>query len=109
THGHSDHWMGLARLQKHFPEARGMATPDVVERATFEATNPGLSAYWQNSFRGELPAKPILPEALSREEFELAPRRPRQPAHPLALGAHRNGKSELTQPRPWPMTAYLRR
>ncbi len=71
THGHSDHWMGLARLRKHFPEARGIATPDVVERATFEATNPGSSAYWQNSFPGELPVSPVLPEALSGEEFEL--------------------------------------
>src|SRR3981081_3667957 len=23
THGHSDHWLGLARLLEHFPEARG--------------------------------------------------------------------------------------
>jgi len=23
THGHSDHWIGLARLQEHFPGARG--------------------------------------------------------------------------------------
>src|SRR5437899_11974085 len=29
THGHSDHWIGLARLQEHFPGARGMATPEV--------------------------------------------------------------------------------
>ena len=33
THGHSDHWIGLARLQEHFPEARGIATPEVVGRA----------------------------------------------------------------------------
>ena len=26
THGHQDHWIGLARLQEHFPEARGIAT-----------------------------------------------------------------------------------
>ena len=54
THGHCDHWIGLARLRKHFPEARGIATPKVVERARFEATDPGLSAYWQHSF----PVKP---------------------------------------------------
>ncbi|MGI5192922.1 MBL fold metallo-hydrolase [Streptomyces sp. CA-288835] len=49
THGHQDHWIGLARIQEHFPEARGIATPAVVERARFEATNPGLSAYWNAS------------------------------------------------------------
>lgn len=71
THGHSDHWIGLARLQEHFPGARGIATPDVVQRARFEATDPGLSAYWQHSFPGELPAEPALPEAMSGGTFEL--------------------------------------
>ena len=71
THGHSDHWIGLARLQKHFPAAKGIATPEVVQRARFEATDPGLSAYWQNSFPGELPAEPVLPEALAGDEFDL--------------------------------------
>jgi glyoxylase-like metal-dependent hydrolase (beta-lactamase superfamily II) len=58
THGHQDHWIGLARIQEHFPEARGIATPEVVRRATFEATDPGLSAYWKASFPGELPGMP---------------------------------------------------
>jgi glyoxylase-like metal-dependent hydrolase (beta-lactamase superfamily II) len=71
THGHSDHWIGLARLQEHFPDARGIATPEVVQRARFEASDPGLSAYWQHSFPGELPSPPVLPEALSGDEFEL--------------------------------------
>ena len=71
THGHQDHWIGLARLQEHFPEARGMATREVVGRATFEATDPGLSAYWKASFPGELPETAVLPEALTTDEFEL--------------------------------------
>ena len=71
THGHSDHWIGLARLQDHFPEARGIATAQVVARARFEATNPGLAAYWQASFPGELPTTTVLPETLTAPEFEL--------------------------------------
>jgi glyoxylase-like metal-dependent hydrolase (beta-lactamase superfamily II) len=71
THGHSDHWIGLARLQQHFPEARGIATREVVGRATFEATDPGLSAYWKASFPGELPETAVLPEALTTDELEL--------------------------------------
>jgi glyoxylase-like metal-dependent hydrolase (beta-lactamase superfamily II) len=71
THGHSDHWMGLAQLQTHFPDAKGIATPDVVARATFETTDPGLSAYWQASFPGEIPTEPVLPDALSGDSFEL--------------------------------------
>jgi glyoxylase-like metal-dependent hydrolase (beta-lactamase superfamily II) len=71
THGHQDHWIGLARLQQHFPEARGMATAEVVGRARFEATDPGLSAYWKASFPGELPDTPVLPDVLAAPEFEL--------------------------------------
>ncbi|MFD7872874.1 MBL fold metallo-hydrolase [Streptomyces sp. NPDC059766] len=71
THGHQDHWIGLARLQEHFPEARGIATAEVVQRARFEATDPGLSAYWHASFPGELPETAVLPEALDGEEFHL--------------------------------------
>jgi glyoxylase-like metal-dependent hydrolase (beta-lactamase superfamily II) len=71
THGHQDHWIGLARLQQHFPGARGMATAEVVGRARFEATDPGLSAYWKASFPGELPDTPVLPDALTAPEFEL--------------------------------------
>ncbi len=37
THGHSDHWLGLARLLEHFPEARGFATAEVAARAAWEA------------------------------------------------------------------------
>jgi glyoxylase-like metal-dependent hydrolase (beta-lactamase superfamily II) len=71
THGHSDHWIGLARLQEHFPDARGIATPEVVDRARFEATNEGLVAYWRNSFPDELPHSPAVPEPLADPEFEL--------------------------------------
>lgn len=71
THGHQDHWIGLARLQEHFPDARAMATAEVLGRAMFEATDPGLTAYWKGSFPGELPETPVLPEALAAPEFEL--------------------------------------
>jgi glyoxylase-like metal-dependent hydrolase (beta-lactamase superfamily II) len=71
THGHSDHWLGLARIQEHFPEARGFATPEVVARAEFEVQNAGLSAYWNSIFPGELTEKRVLPEALTSSEFEL--------------------------------------
>ncbi|KZX22324.1 MBL fold metallo-hydrolase [Rathayibacter tanaceti] len=74
THGHQDHWIGLARLQEHFPEARGIATPEIVERARFEATDPNVSAYWKASFPGELPRTPVLPEPLDGSEFELESR-----------------------------------
>ena len=47
THGHSDHWIGLSRLRERLGDVPAWARPKVFERAVFEATNPGLSAYWR--------------------------------------------------------------
>src|SRR5258708_22014402 len=33
THGHSDHWLGLARPLQHLPEAPGHPAPEVAGRA----------------------------------------------------------------------------
>jgi glyoxylase-like metal-dependent hydrolase (beta-lactamase superfamily II) len=71
THGHSDHWIGLKRLLERFPNARGIARPRVHERAAFEATNPGLSAYWQGVFPGEVPQDPVLPERTDETSIDL--------------------------------------
>ena len=71
THGHSDHWIGLSRLLERFPNARGLARPKVHDRAVFEATNPGLSAYWQSVFPGEVPEKPVLPDRLEETSIDL--------------------------------------
>ena len=71
THGHSDHWIGLTRLLQRFPNARGLARPQVHDRATFEATSPALSAYWQAIFPGEVPADPVLPERWEGTSIEL--------------------------------------
>jgi glyoxylase-like metal-dependent hydrolase (beta-lactamase superfamily II) len=69
THGHSDHWIGLSRLQEHFPGLRGLATKDVLERAQFEAATLGY--YWQGVFSGQIPTEPVLPELLETDSIRL--------------------------------------
>jgi glyoxylase-like metal-dependent hydrolase (beta-lactamase superfamily II) len=69
THGHSDHTIGLARLQEHFPGLRGLATKDVLARAQFEAANLGY--YWHGVFRDQIPAQPALPELLDADTISL--------------------------------------
>lgn len=71
THGHSDHWIGLSRLRERFGDVPGWARPNVFERAVFEATNPGLSGYWQGVFPGEIPEKPETPDRLETTSIEL--------------------------------------
>ncbi|MCW2565105.1 MAG: beta-lactamase domain protein, partial [Mycobacterium sp.] len=71
THGHSDHWIGLSRLRERFGDVPGWARPKVFERAVFEATNPGLSGYWQGVFPGEIPEKPETPDRLETTSIEI--------------------------------------
>ncbi len=71
THGHSDHWIGLSRLRERFGDVPGWARPKVFERAVFEATNPGLSGYWQGVFPGEIPEKPETPDRLETTSIDL--------------------------------------
>jgi glyoxylase-like metal-dependent hydrolase (beta-lactamase superfamily II) len=69
THGHSDHWLGLARLLEHLPEVRAYAAPEVVGRAAWEAEVNRTSKYWTSRFPGELPETPVLPEVLNSDEI----------------------------------------
>jgi glyoxylase-like metal-dependent hydrolase (beta-lactamase superfamily II) len=71
THGHSDHWIGLSRLRERFEDVPGWARPKGFERAVFEATNPGLSGYWQGVFPGEIPEKPQTPDRLEATSIQL--------------------------------------
>jgi glyoxylase-like metal-dependent hydrolase (beta-lactamase superfamily II) len=73
THGHGDHWLGLARLVRRFPGAYGLATGEVLARAQFEATDPGLSAYWAGIFPGEVPTgeQKVLPRLLEGDTIDL--------------------------------------
>ena len=47
------------------------------DRALFEATNPGLAAYWQSTFPGELPEQPVLPDRFEDTSIGLGGAEPR--------------------------------
>jgi glyoxylase-like metal-dependent hydrolase (beta-lactamase superfamily II) len=69
THGHGDHWLGLARLIQRFPGAEGLATAEVLA----QVADPGLDAYWGSIFPGEVPgaAEKVLPEPLTTDNIDL--------------------------------------
>src|ERR1700754_4418575 len=69
THGHSDHWLGLARLLEHFPKAHGYAAPEVAGRAAWEAEFNKTTKYWTSRFPGELPEIPVIPGVLNIDEI----------------------------------------
>jgi glyoxylase-like metal-dependent hydrolase (beta-lactamase superfamily II) len=69
THGHGDHWLGLARVLDHFPQARGYAAPEVAARAGWEADINAKTNYWTSRFPGEFPDAPLVPEVLNSDEI----------------------------------------
>jgi glyoxylase-like metal-dependent hydrolase (beta-lactamase superfamily II) len=73
THGHGDHWLGLARPIQRFPAASGLATAEVLARAEFEAADPGMAGHWDAIFPGEVPAgtQKVLPRLLTTDTIDL--------------------------------------
>src|SRR3989442_3274167 len=71
THGHSDHWLGLARLLEHFPEARGDAAPEVVSRAALEAEFTKTSKDSTSRVPCELPETAVRPDVLDSDEIPV--------------------------------------
>jgi glyoxylase-like metal-dependent hydrolase (beta-lactamase superfamily II) len=69
THGHGDHWLGLARLIQRFPAATGLATSEVLA----QAADPGMAGYWEAIFPGEVPeaAEKVLPRLLTNDTLDL--------------------------------------
>ncbi|QYB00425.1 MBL fold metallo-hydrolase (plasmid) [Rhodococcus sp. USK10] len=71
THGHGDHWFGLATVLARFPDAQAVATAGVVEHARSQAAPDFLASFWQARFPGEIPSKLTIPGILEGDTIEL--------------------------------------
>ena len=71
THGHADHFFGLAPLLERFPEARAIATPAVIAAMQATLTPASLDGFWRKLFPGQIPDRLLLAERLDAGEFEL--------------------------------------
>ncbi|OGE47179.1 hypothetical protein PENARI_c057G08597 [Penicillium arizonense] len=71
THSHGDHFFGSSTILKRFPEAKVIATPEVVSRMTYETSPERMASLWDKLFPGLLPKKFVGAEPLSGDEFEL--------------------------------------
>ena len=47
THGHGDHWFGIGALLERFPNARAVATPDVVKAIRQHVSPEILEKVWK--------------------------------------------------------------
>jgi glyoxylase-like metal-dependent hydrolase (beta-lactamase superfamily II) len=71
THGHGDHFFGLASLLERFPRARAVATPEVV-KAMHEHLSPDrIENFWRRLFPSEIPDRLLVAEPLEDKELEL--------------------------------------
>ena len=71
THGHGDHFFGLAPLLERFPHARAVATPEVVKAMHEQLSPASVDNFWRRLFPGQIPDPLLVAESLEDRELEL--------------------------------------
>jgi glyoxylase-like metal-dependent hydrolase (beta-lactamase superfamily II) len=71
THGHGDHWFGIGALLECFPNARAVATPDVVKVMRQHASPELLEKVWKAWFPGQIPDRLVIAEELKGNVINL--------------------------------------
>jgi glyoxylase-like metal-dependent hydrolase (beta-lactamase superfamily II) len=71
THGHGDHWFGTGALLERFPNARAVATPDVVRVMRQQASPVFLERFWKAGFPGQIPDRLVIAEELKGNVIDL--------------------------------------
>ena len=71
THGHGDHFFGLAPLLERFPQAKAVAVPEVVTAMHDNLSPARLDNFWRRLFPGEIPDRLLVAEPLENNELEL--------------------------------------
>src|SRR6202046_4859388 len=75
THGHGDHFFGLASLLERFPRAKAVATPEVVRAMREQLTPAWIDNFWRRLFPGDLPARLLVADALEADDLEFEGRK----------------------------------
>src|SRR6476469_5760127 len=71
THGNGDHWFGTGALLERFPNARAVATPDVVRDMRQQASPEFLEKFWKAGFPGQIPDRLVIAEELKGNVIDL--------------------------------------
>jgi glyoxylase-like metal-dependent hydrolase (beta-lactamase superfamily II) len=71
THGHGDHFFGAHALRQRFPNARFVASPEVVSYMRKQVSGPILDSYWKVRFPGQIDSTLLIAEELGGNTIEL--------------------------------------
>jgi glyoxylase-like metal-dependent hydrolase (beta-lactamase superfamily II) len=71
THGHGDHFFGLASLLERFPRARAVATPEIVKAMQEHLTPAWIDNFWRRLFPGDIPDRLLVADPLDGNDLEL--------------------------------------
>jgi glyoxylase-like metal-dependent hydrolase (beta-lactamase superfamily II) len=71
THGHGDHCFGAGTLLQRFPDARLVATPEVVEMMRQQVSPQSLASFWHALFPGQISDQLVQAEALTGNVLDL--------------------------------------
>jgi glyoxylase-like metal-dependent hydrolase (beta-lactamase superfamily II) len=71
THGHGDHFFGLASLLERFPRAKALATPEIVKAMQDQLSPASVDNFWRRLFPGEIPNRLLVAEPLEGNALEL--------------------------------------
>ena len=71
THGHGDHFFGLASLLERFPRAKALATPEIVKAMHDQLSPASVDNFWRRLFPGEIPNRLLVAQPLEGNALEL--------------------------------------
>jgi glyoxylase-like metal-dependent hydrolase (beta-lactamase superfamily II) len=71
THGHGDHWFGVGTILERFPNARAVATANVVKLMRQHASPEFLEKIWKAAFPGQIPDRLVIADELDGSVIDL--------------------------------------
>jgi glyoxylase-like metal-dependent hydrolase (beta-lactamase superfamily II) len=71
THGHGDHFFGLAPLLARFPLAKAVAIPGVVRAMETQISPAFVDGFWRKRIPGQIPDRLLVAAPLAKNELEL--------------------------------------
>ena len=71
THGHGDHFFGLAPLPERFPLAKALAIPEVVRAMETQISPASVDGFWRKRFPNQIPDRLLVAAPLAKNELEL--------------------------------------